>query len=70
MSAPMPTSATATLHDFSHYRRRKALRECGQNSRQRAFLWVQPRYGITTVVVFQPVRQGVLAALRATTRAG
>ncbi|MFT4246585.1 MAG: hypothetical protein QM581_00940 [Pseudomonas sp.] len=69
MPAPMDTPAPATLHDFSDYRRRKALRDCGRDSRPREFLWVQPASGIATVAVFRPALPSALAALRAA-RAG
>lgn len=66
----MDTPTTATLHDVADYRRRKALRDCGQGSRRREFLWVHPGSGAATVAVFRPARPSAVAALRDARAAG
>lgn len=73
--SPMSTStlATATLYDAAEYRRRKALRDCGQRSQRREFLWVYPGSVVASVAVFLPARPNaadMLHSARVTARFG
>jgi hypothetical protein len=66
----MDTPITATLYDVADYRRRKALRDCGQGSRQREFLWLHPGSGAAMVAVFRPAQPSAVASLRSARAAG
>ncbi|KLD75182.1 hypothetical protein FZ025_06655 [Xanthomonas hyacinthi] len=59
----MSTHTTANLYDVGDYRRRKALRDCGQGSRRREFLWVHPASGAAQVAVFRPAQPTAAAVL-------
>ena len=45
---------STSIADLSAYRAAKALRECGQNSQTRSFLWTMG--GASFVQVFNPAR--------------
>lgn len=52
----MSTHITATIYDVEEYRRRKALRDCGRDSRRQEFLWLPPGSAVALVAVFHPAQ--------------
>ncbi|MDQ1091779.1 hypothetical protein QE400_001192 [Xanthomonas sacchari] len=66
----MSAHVIAPVYDVADYRRRKALRDCGQDSRRRAFLWVHPGSGTVQVAVFRPAQPSAAAALHGVHVAG
>lgn len=60
---PMHNQAVATIHHVQDYRRRKALRDCGQGSRRRQFLWLDPVSGQISLAVFRPATPSAASAL-------
>ncbi|MFT4198563.1 MAG: hypothetical protein QM601_11760 [Pseudoxanthomonas sp.] len=56
--------SSAHILDFQQFQQRRALRDCGADSRRREFLWVDPLRGQVQVRVFRPARPSAAEALR------